>query len=110
MRATDAIAGAQILFGHNGYWDFQRSGSRTGGINHPEFTPASTVVIGLYYAAAGVPIETTLFLENRYAAMYSKFARGKEMDKEYTHLPRKNVVNTRIGYQIADRIRRANGL
>ncbi len=107
---TDAIAGAQVLFAHNGYWDFQRAGSQNGGINHPEFTPASTVVIGLYYAAAGVPVETTLSLQNGYAEMYSTFARGTVMDTEYTHLPRVNVINTRIGYQIADHIRRDNGI
>ncbi|MEG3143500.1 hypothetical protein U1839_02435 [Sphingomonas sp. RT2P30] len=55
-KSSEALAAGPVLFSQNAYWDFQRGGSQDGKINHPEFVDASTVVIGLYNAAAGVPL------------------------------------------------------
>jgi hypothetical protein len=105
VSASQAIAADPILFSQNGYWDFQREG----GAFHPEFIDASTVAIGLYNAAAGVPLSTILTIENNYAASHSNYPAGTIMNSTYTHLPERNVQNTIIGYQLADHIRQASG-
>lgn len=107
-QPSDAISAGPFLFSQNGYWDFQRGGSKDGKINHPEFVDASTVVIGLYNAAAKVPLEVLLNEQNQYAHFRSHYGRNVPMDKVYTHLPARNVRNTIIGYQLAANIRKAH--
>ena len=92
---------AMDLFSHNGTWDFQRGGSANGTINHPEFISASTVAIGIYFAAAGVPLGICLTIQNAYAQQHSTYAPTTRMDAEYRYLPALNVQNTIIGYDLA---------
>lgn len=107
-RPAEALSAGQLLFAQNGYWDFQRGGSNDGNINHPEFVDASTVVIGLFNAAANVPLKVLLSEQNQYARFRSHYGPNVPMDKVYTHLPVRNVRNTIIGYQLATNIRKAH--
>jgi hypothetical protein len=106
-KSSEALSAGPILFSQNAYWDFQRGGSQNGKINHPEFFDASNVVIGLYNAAAGVPLSVTLTEQNNYARFKSRYKPGTSMDKTYTYLPARDVRNTIIGYELANSIRKA---
>jgi len=64
-----------------------------------DFVDFSAVAIGLYGAAAGIPLDTLLSIQDRYAAGHSKFGPVR-MDKTFTHLPEVNVWNTRLGYDL----------
>jgi len=83
-------------FRQGGAWDAQRAG----GQNHPDFINDATINIGLYGAAAGIPQDLMLRVENEYAAEHSHFPTVTKMDPEYTHLPKTNVQNTQLGYQL----------
>ena len=83
-------------FGQYGPWDAQR----IGGKNHSSYVDYATIAIGLYAAAFGLSQKDMLNIQNEYARFFSKFPPGTPMDKEYTHLPQKNVINTKIGYQL----------
>ncbi len=63
------------------------------------FIDYATVVIGLYYAAAGFPLNECLKIQNIYAAIFSNFGRV-QMDRTYTHLAERNVFNTKLGYEL----------
>ena len=69
----------------------------------------ATVAIGLYAASTGISRDEILRIEDFFAASYSHFDPGSEMDKTYTHLPYRNVANTDLGFQLyqAGRIRAA---
>jgi hypothetical protein len=82
-------------FRRGGPWDAQR----LGGSDHPEFVDYSTVAIGLYAAANGMPRAKTLEVEDL-VARRSHFRGDPEKDKIYTHLPVRNVRNTDLGYQL----------
>jgi hypothetical protein len=84
-------------FRQGGPWDLQRVGPDRMFIK--DFTDFSTVAIGLYGAAAGIPADTLLSIQDRYAAGHSNFGPAK-MDAKYTHLAEKNVWNTRLGYDL----------
>jgi hypothetical protein len=99
-----AIMRDPSLFRQNGLYDFQRSGSTDGKLNHPEFIDASTVGIGIYNRAANVPLDTILSIQNIYASQNSHYPPGTVMDPHYTSLPARNVQNTIIGYQLASHI------
>lgn len=86
---------ALARFGRGGAWDAQRLG-RT---YHPEFVDYSTVAIGLYAAANGIPREEILETENL-VAITSNCKDSGQMDNVYTHLPVRNVQNTDLGYQL----------
>ena len=63
------------------------------------FIDYATVVIGLYGASAGIPINEVLTYQNAYAGRHSKFG-NVVMDPIYNNLPARNVVNTQMGYQL----------
>ena len=59
----------------------------------------ATIAIGLYAASAGVPENWILALQDRYAERHSSFG-AVPMDPVWTHLPERNVRNTRLGYEL----------
>jgi hypothetical protein len=85
-------------FRQGGAWDIQRVGPNLQFT--PDFVDFSTVMIGLYAAANGIPIGTLLDMQNTYAGMYSKFAPNTQMDRTFTNLPASNVWNTKKGYEL----------
>lgn len=89
------IAAELLLFRQGRAWDLQR----LDGHNHPEFRDIASVVIGLYGAAAGIPPNLSLELQDQYARWFSIFG-NSERDPVYTHLAKRNVFNTRLGYEL----------
>jgi hypothetical protein len=83
-------------FGQGGPWDAQR----INGQNVDEYRDYATIAIGLYMAAASVPIEIALLVENEYARRHSEFDRDEPKDAVYRYLPKRNVRNTEIGYDL----------
>lgn len=79
-----------------GVWDAQRAGGK----NYPEYVDYATVAIGLYAASSGVSRDEILRMQDAYAARYSRYSPGTDMDKTYTHLPVRNVANTDLGFQL----------
>jgi len=79
-----------------GEWDAQRAGGK----NYPEYVDYATVAIGLYAASSGIPRDDILRMQDAYAARYSRYSSGTDMDKTYTHLPVRNVANTDLGFQL----------
>jgi len=83
-------------FGQGGPWDAQR----INGQNVDEYRDYATIAIGLYMAAASVPIEIALVVENEYARRHSEFGRDELKDAVYRNLPERNVRNTEIGHEL----------
>jgi len=79
-----------------GVWDAQRAGGK----NYPEYVDYATVAIGLYSASSGVSRDEILRMQDAYAARYSRFRPGTDMDKTYIHRPVRNVANTDLGFQL----------
>lgn len=90
------LVGDLSNFRQGGAWDAQR----TGGKYHPDFVSDATINIGLYGAAAGIPQDQLLSVQNEYAALQSHFPTTRKMDPVYTHLPEQNVRNTQLGYSL----------
>lgn len=84
-------------FRQNGIWDIQRVGFDK--LPTPAFVDVATVAIGLYSAAAGIPLSVLLWVENQYAKYNSNFGDAK-MDDTYNYLPARNVWNTKLGYEL----------
>jgi hypothetical protein len=86
-----------INFGQGAPWDVQRVGS------DPRPTQAfidyATVGMALYGAAAGIPQNEMLSIENRYAGLRSNFGNA-QLDQTYINLPARNVFNTKLGCQL----------
>ncbi len=83
------------LFQQGGPWDAQRANGQF----LPQFRDYASVAIGLYGASAEIPVDLLLRIQNTYASNFSSF-RGERMDDVYTSLPRRNVDNTRLGYDL----------
>jgi RHS repeat-associated protein len=99
MTGTPFEALGELMnFRIGGAWDVQRVGPNLQFT--PDFVDFSTVMIGLYGAANGIPIGTLLDIENTYAGMRSTFAPNTVMDKTFTNLPAVNVWNTMKGYEL----------
>lgn len=88
-----------VNFWHGHLWDAQR----ITGVFDEKFRDYFTVEIGLYVAPAGIPLETILKMQNLYTEKFSKFSPGTEMDKVFPSLPRRNVANTRLGYELVEK-------
>ena len=58
----------------------------------------ANVAIGLYLAAAGVKLEDGLSFANDYAGVMSQF--HEPMDEVYTYLPKRDVHDVRMGYEL----------
>ena len=91
-----AVIADLVNFRHNHAWDLQR---RIGD-NVPKLVDGATVAIGLYGAAAGIPEDVLLAIQDRCAQIRSHFPEGTVMDERYPHLPKRNVENTHIGYEL----------
>lgn len=76
-------------------WDAQR----VHGVAVRQYRNYATVAIGLYGAAAKIPVDHLLAIQNEYAWWESRFSR-EEMDDTYRFLPKRNVANTRLGYEL----------
>lgn len=96
LQVIAELAARSANFRQGGPWDAQR----VGGQSVDEYRDYATIAIGLYMAASDVPIETTLSIENEYAYWFSHFSRDEPKDDVYTSLPRRNVRNTQIGYEL----------
>ena len=81
-------------------WDAQRWGNPIQGRNYREYRDYATVAIGLYAAAAGIPRDTILAMQDLATRLGSRFSPDDELDTTYTHLPKRNVKNTDIGYDL----------
>ena len=98
-RPLDSIA-AQVAidrlnFRQGGRWHAQRL---EGEFFH-EWVDYATLAIGLYAAAAGLSMRDILTIQNLYARLFSTFP-AAEMDRTYTNLAKRNVVNTEIGFRL----------
>lgn len=96
LAALGYELGALRKFRQGGAWDAQR----IGGIYHREFIDYATIAIGLYAAAAGIPEEKILEVEDIYAEIKSRFNKRDTFDSVYRVLPERNVQNTRLGYRL----------
>jgi hypothetical protein len=83
-------------FGQGAIWDAQRIQGQA----VDEYRDYATIAIGLFAAAAGLPIQIALQIENVYAFFRSKFDPAEQKDEVYTNLPERNVRNTEIGYEL----------
>jgi hypothetical protein len=83
-------------FGQGGVWDAQR----IQGLAVDEYRDYATIAIGLFAAAAGLPIQIALQIQNVYAFIWSNFDPQEQKDEVYTNLPKRNVRNTEIGYEL----------
>lgn len=90
------LAAQLAKFGHGGSWDAQR----VQGQFVEDYRDYATIAIGLYMAAAGVPIDMALWIENEYARWRSNFDPDEQKDSVYTSLSTRNVRNTQIGYEL----------
>src|SRR4051812_10624234 len=79
-------------------WDVQRVD--TDKLPTLIFVDYATVGIGIFAAAAGIPLSEILNFENTYARFFSNFAASEPPDPTYTSLPARNVYNTQLGYQL----------
>ena len=82
-------------FRRYGKWDLQR----LSGNFDSRFIDSATILIGMYAAAAGLPRDQILSIENK-VAIGSTYAKGTVFDSTYTHLPVRNVTNTDIGMRL----------
>ncbi len=98
---ADALAAAMFVarasqFGQGGLWDAQR----VDGQFVDEYRDYATIAVGLYMAAAGVPMRIALLVQDIYAWWNSTFGPKETMDAVYNHLPVRNVRNTELGYEL----------
>ena len=85
-------------FRQGGAWDAQR----VGGAFNKDFVAYATVAIGMYDAAAGHSLDSSLSVQDVYARLFSKFGDEQHMDQTYTHLRAANVWNTKLGYKLVE--------
>jgi hypothetical protein len=83
-------------FKQGGEWDMQR----TQGFFDKRFIDGATVAIGLYAASAGIPYESLMTIQSRYADWKARWPAGTLFDPVWTSLPARNVLNTLIGYEL----------
>ncbi|MBW9336787.1 hypothetical protein FEE59_25050, partial [Herbaspirillum sp. RU 5E] len=89
------LAGGLYDFGRGGRWDLQR----LDGYFNPRYIDSATVAIGVYAASAGMTINSILSIQNM-VARSGVYAPGTTMDSMYQYLPVRNVINTKIGYDL----------
>lgn len=89
---------ALAFFKIGGPWDWQRVGPDR--VFVQEFRDFASVQIGMYAAAANIPMENVLAISDWYASKFSTFRPGTVYNKVYTHLPDLNVYNERLGYDL----------
>lgn len=93
-RATAELYDKLRQFGQGAIWDAQRIQGQA----VDEYRDYATIAIDLFAAAAGLPIQIALQIQNVYAHFNSHF--DEDMYDVYTYLPKRNVRNTEIGYEL----------
>ncbi len=88
-------------FGQRALWDAQRYKLEKA---MPEFRDAASIYIGIYAAAAGIPLDMIQEIQDDYATFNSRFSNEK-MDDNYRGLPERNVRNVDIGYGLVQNSR-----
>ena len=83
-------------FRQGGEWDLQRLSGKF----DDRYIDSATALIGAYAAGTGMGESDILAIESAYALANSKWPPGTPMSREYPSLPERNVVNTRLGYQL----------
>ena len=58
------------------------------------------IMIGVYAAAAGLPVDDVLKLVDAYATPISRFSTKEKLDSVYTHSARQDVEDTKCGYAL----------
>ena len=81
------------------FWE-GRSGTRC-------YRDYANLVIGLYFAAAGIKFEDGMWFADTYAKYSSSF--HEPMDEIYTHLPKRDVLDMKMGYDLYESGRIAAG-
>jgi len=89
-----AIAANLFKFRHGGPWDLQRPG------NVPAFVDPASVAIGLYGAAAGVPFDRMMRVQQIFARIMRPNWGNVPISEDYSPLPKRNEANTRKGYDL----------
>jgi hypothetical protein len=90
------VAARASQFGQGGPWDAQR----VDGHFVDEYRDYATIALGLYMAAAGVPMQIALLVQDTYAWGNSTFDPKEKMDAIYRNLPVRNIRNTELGYEL----------
>ncbi len=70
-----------------------------------KYVDYATIAIGLHNAAAGLPRDASLMIQNFYARAFSTYPKGTPMSVEFPSLPVRNVSNTDIGYAMFYQLR-----
>lgn len=70
-----------------------------------KYVDYATIAIGLHNAAAGLPRDASLLIQNLYAHAFSTYPEGTPMSADYPGLPVRNVINTDIGYAMFKQLR-----
>ena len=70
-----------------------------------KYVDYATVAIGLHNAAASIGLESSLSMQNFFARYFSNFSARAERSIEYPSLPLRNVLNTKIGYDLYKQLR-----
>ena len=89
-------------FGQGGPWDLQRL--ETGKVDD-KFVDYATVAIGLYAGGADIPRFETLSVSSLNAYFRSSFGKDAPMSEEFSSLPKRNVLNTDLGYELEKLLR-----
>jgi hypothetical protein len=58
------------------------------------------IMIGVYAAAAGLPVEDVLKLVDAYATPISGFSTKEKLDSVYAHSAQQDVEDTKFGYAL----------
>jgi RHS repeat-associated protein len=98
LAGTPQAYSSLFNFRQGGDWDLQRLAGGTG--IDGRLIDSSTICIGLYAAAAGIPYPTLMSIQNTYAGLWSSYPTGTPMDQTWTNLPSRNVSNTNTGYSL----------
>jgi hypothetical protein len=96
-KGTLSVLDGLSNFRQGGAWDLQRQ--NPDGIVDPKFIDAATIALGLYGSAAGIDPDRLLRIQSHYARLFSDF-KGAQTNAEYHPLPKTNVRNTHLGYDL----------
>jgi RHS repeat-associated protein len=82
-------------------YEFHRGGFLDAQLQYGGSQAYANYVFGVYMAAAGYSLSTTLNAANGYGGLFSNYPPGTPMDPNYTHIPASNVANITNGFNDA---------
>ena len=82
-------AALALDFHRGGRLDAQAQGAKPAYANY---------VFGVYFAAAGFGLSTTLSAANKYGQLFSHYPKTTKMDATYSHIPVSNVISITQGF------------